>query len=150
MGTEKKIIAIGAVIVILAIVGYFVVAQQLNAARVSVPPEQASAKDVKCEITVRNPIGIPLIKNGDLIIESVQCQQQFVANCARFGIFSDTGTLRIEADGGLGSAADVKVSEGSAQGYSLDWCGSKFTSNFKIKLFNDNNEILYTREVVLK
>ena len=140
----------GVVVFALLIAAYFVIAQQAGIKRKSVAPSEASAKEINCDISVVNPRGIPLVKNGDLVIDSVNCQQQFVANCARFGVFSDKGTLRLEGEGGLGSATDISISEGQSKSYSLSWCGSRLASLFKIKLFNEDNENIHTKEVTLR
>ena len=149
MKNEKKLLLYAVGIVVFAIVVYAFVASTADFSRKSVAPDEASAKEVSCDITVSNPRGLPLVKNGDLTIESVNCQQQYVSNCARFGVFSDSGSLRLDAAGGLGSATEVKVSEGSSQSYSLSWCGSKLTTVFNTKLFNDNNEQIQSKEVKL-
>lgn len=149
MNQNKKILT-GVIVIAFLIAAYFVIAQQVNVARVSVMPEEAAAKEVSCDISISNPRGIPLIRNGDLVVENANCQQQYVSNCARFGLFVDTGALTLEASGGLGSATDVNVGEGSTQSYNLNWCGSKLTKVFKIKLFNSNNENIQTKEVTLQ
>lgn len=140
----------GIVVSVFLIAAYFVIAQQAGFVRKNVAPSEASAKEVSCDVNVANPRGIPLVKNGDLVIDSVNCQQQFVANCARFGIFSDKGSLRLEGEGGLGSATDISIGEGSSQSYTLSWCGSKLASSFKVKLYNENNENIHTKEVILR
>ena len=149
MNQNKKILT-GIIVTAFLIAAYFVIAKSVNVARVSVAPEDAAAKEVLCDVSVSNPRGIPLVKNGDLVIENADCQQQYVSNCARFGLFSDAGSLRLEAEGGLGSATDINVGEGSSQSYSLNWCGSKFTKTFKIRLFNENNENIQVKEVTLQ
>ena len=119
--------------------------QRVNVAN----PEEVNLKEVVCDIDVKNPRGLPLVKNGDFTIETARCQQQYVNSCGRFGVFSDKGSLRLEASGGLGSAVDLKISEGAVESYSLSWCGSKLTNVFMLKLFNDNNENIQTKEVKL-
>ena len=146
---QKAIIYI-IVAIVAAIVIYAVAIQPvLKFQKVNVKPEETTLKEVSCDAVVTNPRGLPIVKNGDLVIESANCQQQYVANCGRFGIFADKGTLSLEAAGGLGSATDVSISEGSSQSYTLNWCGSKTTKLFKLKLFNDENALLQTKEVSL-
>lgn len=144
---------------VIGIIGFFALAIIVYAsilqpyfkfAKTNIKPEDTTLKEVACSVVLANPRGIPLIKNGDLIVESAECQQQYVSNCGRFGVFSDTGTIKLEASGGLGSAIDVKIGEGSSQSYSLNWCGSKLTKSFKIKLFNGENENIQTKEVMLQ
>lgn len=147
---HKKMIVYGIIAVVaLAIVYAAILQPALKFQKVNVKPEETSLKEVLCDAIVANPRGLPLVKNGDLIIESASCQQQYVANCGRFGLFADKGTLQLEAAGGLGSATDVSISEGSSQSYTLIWCGSKATRDFKLKLFDDNNGLLQTKEVSL-
>ena len=142
IGIAVALLAIGAVVA-LTNYGSFQRTQVTN-------PEQVTLKEVACDISVANPRGLPLVKNGDLIIESANCQQQYVKTCGRFGIFSDKGSLRLEGAGGLGSAVDMSISEGSSQSYSLNWCGSKLSKDFQIKIFNENNENIQTKEVKLQ
>ena len=94
MNQNKKILT-GVIVIAFLIAAYFVIAKSANVARVSVAPEDAAAKEVLCDVSISNPRGIPLVKNGDLVIENADCQQQYVSNCARFGLFSDAGSLRI-------------------------------------------------------
>lgn len=149
MQQQKLIIEI--VIAIVAISTVYAALNYVQFQRTQVTnPEEVSLKEVVCDINIANPRGLPIVKNGDLTIESANCQQQFVRTCGRFGVFSDTGSLRLEGSGGLGSGTDVRVSEGSSQSYSLNWCGSKLTKSFNIKLFNDNNENIQTKEVKLQ
>lgn len=149
MTTQKNKIIIGIVVFAVLVAGYFVIAQQAKIQKVDVAPEETTVKEISCDIGIFNPRGLPLVKNGDLNIESVNCQQQFVKNCGRFGLFSDKGSLRLEAMGGLGNVVDVAVSEGSSQSYTLNWCGSKLTKDFKVTLLNSNNEIIQERDVKL-
>ena len=149
--TSKKKVITGVVIAAVLIAAYFVIAQASKFQRTNVSdPDEVNLKEVSCDITVTNPRGLPLVKDGDLVIESANCQQQYVSSCGRFGLFADAGTIRLSASGGLGSGTDVNIGEGSSQSYTLTWCGSKLTKNFKVELFNDNNEKLQTKEVVLQ
>lgn len=150
MVKKNMIIIVTVIAIVSAIIVYPMISQQLKYKKVNVQPSETNLKEVACDVSVFNPRGLPLVRNGDLVIESATCQQQYVANCGRFGLFSDVGTLRLEAEGGLGSSEDVKVSEGSSQSYSLTWCGSKLTSVFKLKLLNDNNEQIQLKEVKLQ
>lgn len=147
----KKNVIIGIVVfAVAAIIVYAAVLQPFfKFQKVNIRPEDTSIKEVVCDVSVVNPRGIPLFKNGDLVIESANCQQQYVSNCGRFGLFSDVGTLRLEAAGGLGTSTDVKIGEGSSQSYSLLWCGSKLTNSFNIKLFDENNNNIQAKEVKL-
>lgn len=148
---KNKVLVLVIAFVIAGIVAYGLIWQQARFSRLDTTPEQASAKEVICDATITNPRGIPLFKNGDLVIEAASCKQQPVKNCARFfGVFSDTGALRIDGEGGLGSSVDVEISEGASQVYPLSWCGSKLTSKFTIKLVNDKNEELQKKEVTLQ
>lgn len=147
---NKKFIVYGIIAIFVVSLAYALLSKYSAFQRISVQPDDASAKDVICDVTVTNPRGIPLVKNGDLIIESASCRQQFVANCGRFGLFSDVGTLRLAADGGLGSSEDIRISEGATEEISLSWCGNKFTTKFDIKLYNDNNEEIQVKKVILQ
>ena len=149
--TKQKTI-IYAVVGIIAVVAVYAMVLQpfFKYQKVNVNPEETTLKEVSCDIAIANPRGLPLIKYGDLVIESASCQQQYVSNCGRFGIFSDVGTIRLEAEGGLGSGADIKIAEGSSQSYTLGWCGSKLTKVFKAKLFNENNDNIQTKEIRLQ
>ena len=151
MTKKKTIIWIFAILILATIVYAAVLRPYLKFQQTNVRnPDNVILKEVSCDATVTNPRGIPIVKNGDLVIESVNCVQQFVNSCARFGLFSDKGTLRLESEGGLGSATDVKIGEGSSQSYTLSWCGSKLARNFKLKLFNEDNQIIQTKEVTLQ
>ena len=150
---KKQYITYGIIaLVVLVVIGYAYPSIQayFRYQKVNVSPEQAISKEVLCDVVVSNPRGIPLVKNGDLVIENINCQQQFVSNCGRFGFLSDKGTLKLEAGGGLGSATDIKISEGSSQSYSLNWCGSKLTTVFNVKLFDDGNNNIANKEVKLQ
>ena len=119
------------------IVGFVVAQPYLAQYNVQVDPNQASSKQVICQVQVKNPVGLPLVKNGDLIIESVNCQQYFVNFCApKFGFASDKGYLRISAPGGIGTSVDLDIGEGSSRMGELEWCGLKSTSDFKINLYD--------------
>ena len=147
---QKKII-IGIVIAVLVIAGVFALNNYAKFQRVNVAnPDEVNLKEVSCDVEVRNPRGLPLVKNGDLVIDSANCQHHYVNSCGRFGLFSDSGTIRLSASGGLGSGADVKISEGASQPYTLNWCGSKLTRDFTINLFNENNENIQSKEVKLQ
>lgn len=132
-------------LIAVAVYAYYIT--PLKTLRANVSPEAATAKEAVCEVLVTNPRGLPLVKNGDLVIESIQCKSQYVSSCARFGIFSDAGTLRLDGDGGIGSAEDLKISEGSTEGFSLGWCGSKITNTLKAKLYDGNNNLLQSKDV---
>lgn len=150
MTSNKKIITAGIAVFLLVAVVY-AYTNYAKTARVNVTnPDEVNLKEVVCDVSIFNPRGLPYVKNGDLVIESANCQQQYVNSCGRFGLFSDKGSLRLDASGGLGSAADVAVSEGSSQSYSLSWCGSKLTKKFSLKLFNVNNEQIGGKEVTLQ
>ena len=150
MVSKKKLIT-GAIIAAVLIAAYFVIAQVSMFQRTSVSsPDKTSLKEVSCDVIISNPRGLPLVKNGDLVIESADCIQQYVNNCARFGLFSDTGTIRLEAKGGLGSGTDISIGEGSSQIFTLNWCGSKLTKNFKLTLFNEENQNIQTKEVIVQ
>ena len=146
--TKKKGLFIAIALIIGAVIAYAAVVQPfLKLQKVNVKPEDTNLKEVSCDILVTNPRGIPFVRDGDLIIEAASCQQQYVANCGRFGIFADVGTLRLESAGGLGSSTDVEISEGSTQSYTLVWCGAKTATSVKAKLFDENNGLLQTKEV---
>ena len=149
--TSKKKLMTGVIVAIVLIAAYFVIAQASKYQKTNVSsPDETNLKEVSCDVYVTNPRWVPLIKNGDLVIEAANCQQQYVNNCGRFSLFADTGTVRLSASGGLGSGTDVNIGEGSSQSYTLVWCGSKLTKDFKLELYNDNNEKLQTKEVKLQ
>ena len=146
--TKKKTIKYAIVAIQAVVIVYAAVFQPyLKFQKTNVNPDETNLKEASCDITVTNPRGIPFVKNGDLIIEAISCQQQYVANCGRFGVFSDVGTLTLEGAGGLGSSTDLKISEGSSTSYNLIWCGSKTINIIKAKLFDGNGGLLQTKEV---
>jgi len=149
MRKEKFIIgaAVAAVLFIAVAYAYIQVSKLQNS---NVAPDAANAKTVLCDVSIHNPIGVPLVVNGDLYIESVNCQQQYVKNCGSFyGVFSDTGSLSISGTGGIGSSSDIAVGEISSKSSSLNWCGSTLTSSVKITLRDDSGNILQAKDVQL-
>lgn len=117
----------------------------------NVAPEAAGAKIVSCDISVHNPFGVPIVRNGDLFIESANCQQQYVKNCGGiFGVFSDIGQLTLSGQGGVGSSISISVGETSSKQATLTWCGTTLARSVKVTLRDDNNNILQTKDVTLQ
>lgn len=141
---------IGIAIAIILYFAYPIIATALIFSQASVSPETAKAKQVSCDVSIRNPFGLPIFKNGDLLIDSVNCQQQYVSFCGRFGVFSDSGDLKLSGTGGIGDAVSVNVYEGSSASYTLHWCGSVSTQSLTASLYNANGGKLYDKEVKLQ
>lgn len=109
-------------------------------------------KQVSCDVVIRNPFGLPLIKNGDLRIESSNCVSRSSIMCGlNFGIFSDSGELFLEA-GGKQTSVSVNVKEPLLPGYSknsynLKLCVPQSITSGEIKLISSENQIIDSKGV---
>jgi len=147
---QKNLIIGVALFAVMAFITYAYVLPIIKQSNFEVTGEQSNSQLVTCNIVIKNPAGIPIVKDGDLIIEGMNCQRTFVRNCiGTFGIFSDKGTVALKGNGGSGSAANVDINEGSSNVVQLKWCGSKMTQKVSTVLSDINGNQLYVKDYIL-
>ena len=147
---NKKLIVGIVIFAVLAFVAYAYIVPTFRQSNVEVTQQQSNSQLVTCNVVIKNPIGLPLVKDGDLTIESMNCGRVFVRSCIGvFGFASDIGTVSLKGDGGQGTSSKMKVSEGTSDLTQLKWCGSKVTSKVSAIVYNENNEQLYVKDYTL-
>ena len=147
---EKKLIIGIVIFAILAFISYAFIVPLISQSNVEVTPDSANSRLVNCNIIVKNPIGIPLVKDGDLIIENINCDNIYVKSCIGvFGFASDIGTLTLSGDGGQGTSEKLNINEGTSDNVRLSWCGSKLTQKVVVTLRDDKNNQLYSKDYAI-
>ena len=150
MNKEKKIITGIVVFALVSFFAYAFVIPLLKQENTEVDANNANSKLVTCNIIVKNPVGLPLIKDGDLIIENIICESIYVRSCIGvFGFVSDKGTVMLKGDGGQGSSVSIDIDEGASDSIQLKWCGSKSAQKVTAIVSDKDNNQLYSKNFAL-
>lgn len=110
-----------------------------------------SNKQISCDVEIKNPFGIPILKNGDLKISNHNCITKSSSICALpFGLLSNEGDLFLIA-GGKQTSSSVKVSESilpgdSTKTYIIKLCVADSVHSGELKLISEN-EVIDTTQV---
>lgn len=147
----QKIVIGVVVFAVLAFAVYAYVLPIFAQSNVEVTQDSANSQLVTCNVQVKNPAGLPFgIKNGDLVIENIDCNKIYVRTCAgAFGVWSDKGDLTVKGDGGQGTSSKLNIDEGSSSVSQLKWCGSKVTRKVSIILSDENNNQLSVKDYTI-
>lgn len=102
---------------------------------------------ITCDVTLTNPIGIPLILNGDVHITNLICQNE--GKCpliSTFSIISDSGNLQLLMSDGVKQTKSYNILESKSSTLQLKVCSDSVSG--KVKVFDANNNIIDQRDVV--